>query len=53
MVTRVLEIEMMALVREAQDLTEAFHKGKRLSVKMQKEESYMSIVCIVLPGIKF
>ena len=36
MVTRVLEIEMMALVREARDLTEAFHRGKRLSVKMQK-----------------
>ena len=34
MVTRVLE--MMALVREARDLTEAFHRGKRLSVKMQK-----------------
>ena len=36
MVTRVLEIEMMALVREARDLTEAFSTGKRLSAKMQK-----------------
>ena len=36
MVTRDLEFEMMALVREARNLTEAFLIGKRLSVKNAK-----------------